>query len=72
MWASPPSTSVPVVGQVAVFGVEVGETILAVAGAVVILVLLALSGFFSSSEIAMFSLAKHRIDALVDEGRTGA
>jgi CBS domain containing-hemolysin-like protein len=39
-----------------------------VASAVLILVLLGLSAFFSSSEIAMFSLAKHRIDALVSEG----
>jgi CBS domain containing-hemolysin-like protein len=39
-----------------------------VAGAILIVVLLGLSAFFSSSEIAMFSLAKHRIDALASEG----
>ncbi|PSQ42422.1 DNA-binding protein [Halobacteriales archaeon SW_7_68_16] len=33
---------------------------------------MALSAFFSSSEIAMFSLAKHRIDALVEEGEKNA
>ncbi|AOW79282.1 hypothetical protein HTSR_0072 [Halodesulfurarchaeum formicicum] len=33
-----------------------------------ILLLVALSGFFSSSEIAMFSLARHRIEALYEEG----
>jgi len=33
-----------------------------------ILVLIGLSGFFSSSEIAFFSLPQHRIDSMVDEG----
>ncbi|EFW93697.1 hypothetical protein ZOD2009_01100 [Haladaptatus paucihalophilus DX253] len=37
-----------------------------------VLLLLVLSAFFSSSEIAMFSLAKHRVEALVDEGVDGA
>ncbi|KKF39698.1 DNA-binding protein [Halorubrum saccharovorum] len=46
--------------------------LLAVAGVVVLLVLLVLSAFFSSSEIAMFSLAQHRIDALVEEGAEGS
>lgn len=41
-------------------------------GIVLIFVLLLLSAFFSSSEIAMFSLAKHRIDALVEDGVPGA
>ncbi|WP_336025582.1 hemolysin family protein [Halobellus salinisoli] len=36
-------------------------------GAVAILFLIALSAFFSSSEIAMFSLAKHRVDSLVED-----
>ncbi|EMA72666.1 hypothetical protein C462_00652 [Halorubrum distributum JCM 13916] len=45
---------------------------LAAAGVVVLLVLLVLSAFFSSSEIAMFSLAQHRIDALVEEGAEGS
>ncbi|UHH14841.1 hemolysin family protein [Halobacterium litoreum] len=35
-------------------------------------VLMLLSAFFSSSELAMFSLASHRIDALQEEGRPGA
>nr|WP_232688702.1 hemolysin family protein [Halobacterium zhouii] len=34
--------------------------------------LMGLSAFFSSSEIAMFSLARHRIDALIEEGQAGA
>lgn len=41
-------------------------------GGVVFVVLMVLSGFFSSSELAMFSLARHRIDTLVGEGVPGA
>jgi len=37
-------------------------------GAAVLFALILLSGFFSSSEIAMFSLASHRVEALVEEG----
>ena len=32
-----------------------------------LIVLLGLSGFFSSAEIAMFSLSKHRMDAMAAE-----
>ena len=42
------------------------------AGVIVFILLMAISAFFSSSEIAMFSLAQHRIDALVEEGASGA
>ncbi len=41
-------------------------------GILAILVLLALSGFFSSSEIAMFSLARHRVEALYEDDVPGA
>lgn len=41
---------------------------LTLVGIVVILVLTTASAFFSSSEIAIFSLAKHRIDALAADG----
>jgi CBS domain containing-hemolysin-like protein len=37
-------------------------------GALTIVVLIGLSAFFSSSEIAMFSLAEHRVESLVEEG----
>nr|WP_229126474.1 hemolysin family protein [Halapricum desulfuricans] len=37
-----------------------------------ILFLLVGSGFFSSSEIAMFSLPPHQVDAMVEQGRRGA
>jgi CBS domain containing-hemolysin-like protein len=41
-------------------------------GVVTILVLIGLSAFFSSSEIAMFSLAEHRTESLAEEGKPGA
>ncbi|MFD1598086.1 hemolysin family protein [Halobellus rarus] len=47
--------------------VPINDTTVTVAGAVAILVLIGFSAFFSSSEIAMFSLAKHRIDSLVED-----
>ena len=53
---------------VAAFGIEFSREAIAAIGAVVILVLILLSAFFSSSEIALFSLTRHRLDALVDEG----
>jgi CBS domain containing-hemolysin-like protein len=45
---------------------------LAVLVIILILVLLGLSAFFSSAEIAMFSLSKHRIDAMVTEDVSNA
>ena len=55
-----------------VFGVPVSDTLFLGAGAAVLLVLLLLSAFFSSSEIAMFSLASHRLENLAEEGRRGS
>ncbi|WP_336001328.1 hemolysin family protein [Halorientalis halophila] len=55
-----------------VLGVELTDGLVTSVGVVVILLLLMLSAFFSSSEIAMFSLAAHRVDALVDDGVPGA
>ena len=55
-----------------VFGVAVSDTLFLGAGAAVLLVLLLLSAFFSSSEIAMFSLASHRLENLAEEGRRGS
>lgn len=46
--------------------------LIAASGVGILLVLLVLSGFFSSAEIAMFSLAQHRLDALVEDGADGA
>jgi len=53
-------------------GVTLTEGLLTWLGALAILVLIGLSAFFSSSEIAMFSLPKHRVDALVEDGMPGA
>jgi len=50
------------------FGLSVSLGVLTAAGVLVLLLLLGLSGFFSSSEIAMFSLAQHRVESLVEEG----
>ncbi|MFB6305331.1 MAG: hemolysin family protein [Haloferacaceae archaeon] len=41
-------------------------------GTVAILLLTAISGFFSSSELAVFSVARHRIDAMVAADTPGA
>lgn len=45
---------------------------LTVIGAVTIVLLICLSAFFSSSEIALFSLPPHRVDALVADNVPGA
>jgi CBS domain containing-hemolysin-like protein len=55
-----------------VLGLELSEDLIAGVGVVVLAILMGLSAFFSSSEIAMFSLANHRIDALLDDEVPGA
>ncbi|PSP70504.1 DNA-binding protein [Halobacteriales archaeon QH_8_67_27] len=55
-----------------VYGYAVPKSAIATAGVIVIVALIGLSAFFSSSEIAMFSLPAHRVEALVEEGRRGA
>lgn len=55
-----------------VLGISVDEGTFVAIGVVVVVVLIVLSAFFSSSEIAMFSLAAHRVEALVEEGTPGA
>jgi CBS domain containing-hemolysin-like protein len=57
---------------VPVVGVELGRTGFTAIGVLMILVLIMGSGFFSSSEIALFSLPAHQIDAMVEEGKRGA
>jgi CBS domain containing-hemolysin-like protein len=57
-----------VVPAAEVFGIPISTSLITWVGIVTIVFLIALSGFFSSSEIAMFSLAKHRADALVEDG----
>lgn len=64
--------SLRIVSAYMIFGIEISTSMITGIGAVVLLILLGLSAFFSSSEIAMFSLAKHRLDALVDADAPGA
>ncbi|WP_418282678.1 hemolysin family protein [Halorubrum sp. DTA98] len=47
-------------------------TTVTILGVLAIAVLVGLSAFFSSSEIAMFSLPQHRVDSLVEDGTKGA
>lgn len=53
-------------------GVEVTDQTITLAGTIAVVVLIGLSGFFSSAEIAMFSLPDHKVDAMVTEGLPGA
>jgi len=66
------STTTSLVLATTGFGGTLSETTVTALGVVAILICLVLSAFFSSSEIAMFSLAKHRLDALIEEGASGA
>ncbi|MFC7228360.1 hemolysin family protein [Salinirubellus salinus] len=75
MWPSPltaASTAGLLQYTVPIVGVELGQTTVTAIGVVLILLLLVGSGFFSSSEIAMFSLPAHQIDAMVEQGLRGA
>ncbi|TYT61088.1 hemolysin family protein [Natrialba swarupiae] len=58
--------------EVPVVGLEVAESTVTIFGAVAVAVLIALSGFFSSSEIAMFNLPKHRLEGMVEDDIAGA
>jgi CBS domain containing-hemolysin-like protein len=75
MWPAP-FTAASAAGllqyTVPIVGVELGQTAVTAIGVVLILLLLLGSGFFSSSEIAMFSLPAHQIDAMVEQGLRGA
>ena len=52
--------------------VPLTDTTVTIGGSIAILFLIALSAFFSSSEIAMFSLARHRVESLVEDDIPGA
>ncbi|MFC6905311.1 hemolysin family protein [Halalkalicoccus tibetensis] len=58
--------------QVDALGIELTTQMVTILGIATIVLLIVLSGFFSSSEIAMFSLAEHRVDAMAEEGLPGA
>ncbi|WEL20157.1 hemolysin family protein [Halorhabdus sp. BNX81] len=57
---------------VPIVGIELSKTGVTAIGVLMILFLIMGSGFFSSSEIAMFSLPAHRIDPMVEKGLRGA
>jgi CBS domain containing-hemolysin-like protein len=57
---------------VPIIGIELSKLEVTAAGILLILVLLMGSGFFSSSEIALFSLPTHQVDAMIEEGKRGA
>ncbi len=58
--------------DVPVVGLEIDQGTITALGVLAVAILIALSGFFSSSEIAMFNLPKHRLDGMVEEGTEGA
>ncbi len=74
MWSVLLTTASAVLLQytVPVVGVELSQTAVTVIGIGMILLLLVGSGFFSSSEIALFSLPAHQVDAMVERGLRGA
>ncbi|MFC6734616.1 hemolysin family protein [Haladaptatus sp. DYSN1] len=57
---------------VQVGGVSVPDSVIAIGGAALIAALIALSAFFSSSEIAMFSLPAHQVEKLVNDDVPGS
>ncbi|AGB35915.1 hemolysin family protein [Natronococcus occultus] len=65
-------SSLLAVYEVPVVGLELDQTTVTILGVLAVSVLIVLSGFFSSSEIAMFNLSKHRLEGMVDEGIEGA
>ncbi|SEQ76613.1 hemolysin family protein [Natrinema salaciae] len=72
MALSSPSEVVLAVYEVPVVGLEIEQSVVTVLGALALVGLIALSGFFSSSEIALFSIPKHRVDGMVEDGIPGA
>ncbi len=62
----------PLQYTVPVVGVELSRMAVTAIGVGLILLLLVGSGFFSSSEIALFSLPAHQVDAMVEQGLRGA
>jgi len=57
--------------SVSVFGVTISDALFVSLAVAAILLLLGLSAFFSSSEIAMFSLASHRVESVAKESAAG-
>lgn len=68
----PPDIPLRALPAIGFFDIMVTEELMTWTGAGIIVILIGVSAFFSSSEIAMFSLPSHRVDALVEEGLPGA
>ncbi|ELZ05549.1 hemolysin family protein [Natrialba asiatica] len=68
----PPDILLQALPAIGFFDIMVTEELMTWTGAGIIVILIGVSAFFSSSEIAMFSLPSHRVDALVEEGLPGA
>ncbi len=58
--------------SVELLGVTISEELFGLLGVLAITILIGLSAFFSSSEIAMFAFPNHRVDAVVEEGKKGS
>ena len=58
--------------EVPAVGIEIDQSTVTVLGTLIVAVLIVLSGFFSSSEIAMFNLPKHRLEGMVEDEVPGA
>ncbi|OAQ53067.1 hypothetical protein HTG_09555 [Natrinema mahii] len=68
-----PSLAVPLAAyELPVVGIEFDQSIVTILGTLAIAVLIALSAFFSSSEIAMFNLPKHRLEGMIEDEISGA
>ncbi|WP_330631193.1 hemolysin family protein [Halocatena halophila] len=66
------TTDATIVSQLALGdGIAIGTDLIAALGAASLILLIGLSAFFSSSEIAMFSIASHRVEALAQERTAG-
>ena len=57
--------------SIEVFGLTVSDQVFALVGVSVMIVLVALSGFFSSSEIAMFAFPEHRLESVTEGTKSG-
>ncbi|MHC3379247.1 hemolysin family protein [Haloarcula sp. H-GB5] len=69
---APLERSTAMLQGVEIVGVPIPKDAVLVAGIVTLVALVVLSAFFSSSEIAMFSLPAHRTEALVEDAVPGA
>ncbi|MFT4890023.1 MAG: putative hemolysin [Halobacteriales archaeon] len=67
-----PLVEAGVMPLVQILGIELNQTAVTGIGMLMILFLLVGSGFFSSSEIALFSLSNHQTDAMIEQGKRGA